>query len=160
MEMIATLVAQARLYEQAVEQAEKDLKDLRARHRNVIETLLPDAMLQAGLRKFVTADGDKVEIAPYVDCIIRAEFKPQAFEWLLEHGHGGIVKTEVVAKFAAGDKDARSLAAKLDADGYTIDVSETVHAGTLKKWAREALEAGTTLPDFFSVYSGTRALIK
>lgn len=160
METLVKLVRLAKEREAEVDRLEAELKAAKAAHRMVIETMLPDAMLQAGLRKYETADGHKVEVVPFVDCSIRSEFKRDAFEWLLAHGHGGIIKTEVTVKFAAGDKEARSLAAKLATDGYTFDVDDSIHAGTLKKWAREALEEGATLPDFFSVYSGARATIK
>lgn len=145
--------------DQAIKEQEEQLKGLKARRAEVEERLLPDTMAQLELTK-VTVGGFQIELKPFVNVSLDPSLKPQAVDWLVANGHGALIKAEVTATFAKGDPAAREVADRLREQGYTVDLSEGVHAQTLGKWGREMLEGGNLLPDYFRVYQGRKAVVK
>jgi hypothetical protein len=139
---------------------ERQLSEAKQRHRELLERQIPDAMDAAGIDTLKLSNGKTVTVQPFLDCSIRADDREAAYRWLVENGHGGIVKREVTAQFRAGDPDAVALADELRRRAMAVDLKESVHAQTLKKFAREFIATGGTLPEMFSVYSGARATIK
>lgn len=138
---------------------ETRLTGLKARQVEIEERLLPDTMAELEMTK-VTAGGYSIELKPYVNVSLDPALKPQGVQWLVDNGHGGLIKAEVSATFAKGDPAARELADRLRGDGYTVDLAESVNHQTLGKWGREMLAAGELLPDYFRVYQGRKAVIK
>lgn len=76
-----------------------------------------------------------------------------AFKWLDDNGHGGVIKVEVSAMFARGQKVLADKAVKAfrkalgsKADDVPVDVKETVPHGTLSALVRAEIEAGHPVP--------------
>lgn len=125
-------------WQRQVATLEEELKEARSQLRQVQEVDLPDAMQACNLAQFRLADGTEIEIKKTVEALISEARRDAAFAWLRQHGHGSLIKNEVIAIFGNGeDNVAQSFAEQLLAQGLKVKKKETVHGQTLKAWARE-----------------------
>lgn len=130
-----------------VERVEGDLKDAKERARVLREETIPAAMQEMGLEEVKLETGQKISIKQDVYASIPAASKGAAYDWLNEHGFGGLIKVEVSATFAKGEQDAAlELHKQLLAQGLQPDLDQSVHAQTLKAFLREQIAAGTNVP--------------
>lgn len=152
--------------EHLIEEAEESLKSLKEQHRAVSENDLPEAMEEAGMMEFKLKDGRKVTVNRKYHASIPKAHQSQAFRWLREHGHDGIIKRDITLKFGKGDDElARKirdlLSDELGDETVGIADKEHVHHSTLRAFVREQIEAGEDLPmDEFGVFIRTVAEIK
>lgn len=138
------------------EDLENQLTAAKADVRRVEQEDLPDLMQELGLETFTLKTGEKVEVKPEVDCAITEEKRAKAHEWLSANGFGGLIKTEVVAKFGKGERDA-AVACAAQIGGEMI---ERVHPSTLKSFVKEQMAAGAALPfDLFGVHPYSKVKI-
>jgi len=137
-----------------IESAEKALAQLKAEERKIGQEEVPELMDNLGFTKIVLSTGETVTVADAVQCGIPAPQREAAYLWLDKHGHGALIKSAVTAKFARGEKDqAYDAVRALEAIGISPSLGESVHAGTLKAWAREELAQGHSLPaDLFKIH--------
>jgi hypothetical protein len=159
---IAKLVDQALVLKQEQERIESALKDVNADLRTVLEVKLPELMLRAGIRNFVTESGRKVEVKKFYSATITESNAEAAMRWLEEHGFGALIKNVVSVMFDREQNEAAvELLSSLRDQDYEVMNKQSVHAGTLKSWLREQLEAGKEVPmDLFSAFVGDKATIK
>lgn len=145
-----------------IEDAEERLKELNAQFKQISEMDLPNAMLELGMRSFKLEDGASISVEKFYGASIKVENRPLAYAWLEENGHGPLIKTDVVIPFGKGTEaraDAKELMEDLKSEGFDVALEESVHHSTLKAFAKEQLEAGTPLPDLFTVFVGEKAKI-
>lgn len=124
---------------------------------------LPELMAEVGLKSLTLEDGSIVEVVQDVSCGITEERRALAHSWLLEHGFGGLIKTEVSVAFGRGERDqATLLAAKIQEDtGASPAVKEAVHPATLKSFVKEQMELGVAIPfDVFGIHPFNKAKLK
>lgn len=169
---LAHVVAQQMVAEIDVAQAEESLKEARERLRQVQEILLPELMAEAGVETFTTTSGIEVSVKPDLHANVSAERQPEAFAWLRAHGHGSLIKNDVVVTFGRGEEArARAVVDALRADGHVVARKEAVHPSTLKAFVREQLlqqaepqEDGAPRPAFplelFGVHETRKAMLK
>jgi hypothetical protein len=140
---------------------EAKLKTLNADIYKIEMTTLPDAMLSIGMEEFTTTEGAKITVKPIVSGSIPKKNEPKAFEWLRSHKHEDIIKRVVTLSFTKGqDKDADKVCKNLEKEGYAPVSKDSVHAGTLKSWAKEQLEAGKVLPlELLGIFHARKAKI-
>ena len=158
---VSTLANQQLELERKKEDLEKELKEITAELRLVSETLLPEAMLEAGFLELGLADGCFITITEFINAHISAEKAPEAIAWLTSNGHGEIIKTQVTTKFGRSEhNEAGQLISDLRSRGLQPEVKEAVHPSTLKKFIRTELEAGRDVPDdLFGTFRGSRTKI-
>lgn len=115
---------------------------------------LPDMMEQLGLSELKLEDGTKLKSESVINASITAENKPAAFRWLRENDFDGIIKSSIKADFGKGEiSEAERVIKLLDDAGVAADLSESVHAATLKAFVKERLEAGDNIPvDTFGIF--------
>ena len=156
---------------QVVKDLEQRLDEAKAAQRKLERETLPDLLAQASLKEMkFSAHGNfpafEIKIRPFARASIAAswphEKREEAFDWLDSHGHGDLIKTEVVVNLP---KEARSnaleLIGKLRAEGFEPSVSEQVHHGTLSKWLKEMIKRGEMVPlDLIGGEVGTEAKMK
>jgi predicted nuclease with TOPRIM domain len=119
-----------------VERLETQLEDAKKDMRRVEQEDLPDLMQELGLK-------------PEVDCGISEERRARAHDWLTVNGFGGLIKTEVVAKFGRDEREEAVRAASL----INGEMVERVHPSTLKSFIKEQMAAGNPVPfDLFGVH--------
>lgn len=151
LEELSSLVEQQATLEDRIEKGEALLKDLKSQHLKLSTELIPDKLSSLGLSSITTANGRKVVVKPFYSCKI---LSPEAFKWLDEHGHGGIIKTVVEKKFT---RDERDEALQFASEHPGFELSESVHHQTLTAFAKEIYSDNGQLPDgLFSVYQGSR----
>ena len=136
-----------------IAEQEELLKATKAQEREYNQGVIPQLMANLGFDS-VTVNGKKISVKDSIQVGIPAPQRPAAYKWLDDHEHGSLIKTVLTAKFGRGDSDAAEEAQEaLDKLGVSNDLVESVHAGTLKAWARVELEQGNSLPsDLFKVH--------
>ena len=151
---VAVKVKELHELEARIAKGEALLKDLNAEARNLREKVLPDLFQQAEM-SYIAYDGLEYAVTPFVNVTIPADVKRDAYQWLHDNGHGGIIKATVTATFGAGDEQANQIYKLLQEQGVSPELEEKIHAQTLSKFGRECMEQGLELPEqFFSVYAG------
>ena len=134
---------------QNVERLETELEAAKKDMRRVEQEDLPDLMQELGLETFKLTTGELIEVKPEVECGISEERRARAHAWLTENGFGGLIKTEVVAKFGREEREA-AVACAQQIGGEMI---ERVHPSTLKSFVKEQMAAGKPVPfDLFGVH--------
>lgn len=157
---IADLANKQLSLQQQVADLEEQMKAAKEELRVVQEHDLPDAMAEAGISEVKLADGSRVKTEPFVNASITKAKADKAHAWLVENGHGDLIKREVIAKFGRGDDKFEKARLALLEHGIVAETKEAVHHMTLKGFAREQIEQGKDLPvDLFNLYSGFKATI-
>ena len=134
---------------QNIDRLETELETAKKDMRRVEQEDLPDLMQELGLETFKLTTGELIEVKPEVDCGISEERRARAHAWLTENGFGGLIKTEVVAKFGREEREA-AVACAQQIGGEMI---ERVHPSTLKSFVKEQMAAGNPVPfDLFGVH--------
>lgn len=158
-ELATLMVAQQR----RVEDLKRDLETAQRDLARIETEDLPELMSEVGLNSVTLDDGSVIEVKQDVQCGISEERRNAAHAWLIEHGFGGLIKTEVVVAFGRGEKEAAEefSAEVVQLTGHTPAVKEAVHASTLKAFVKEQLEAGVAIPfDLFGIHPYNKAKLK
>lgn len=115
---------------------------------------IPELMREIGLDEVKLSDGSVLSIEEKIDARITDATRDAALSYLRQNGYGGLIKTEVLARFGKGQRDeAMALADELSERVGDIRLKEEVHYQTLKAWVKERVEAGEQIPfDTFNVY--------
>ncbi len=145
-----------------VAELEADLKAKKEELRLCQEQELPDAMSEAGLSQITLSSGEKISINEFYGAHISKANQQQAYQWLVDNGHEGIIKNEVSLKFGRDESavvDETVLALK--SRGLSPEVKQSIHPSTLKAFVKEQLTTGNDVPtEPFGIYIGTKAIIK
>lgn len=126
--------------------------------------LIPDAMSAAGVNKFTTKDGFKVEIEDFIRGSLPKDDEAKrkaAIEWLMENGGADIVKGQIIVPFAKGDHNYKE-EIKANLKGMKADFleNEDVHPMTLKAFAREKIRRAEEIPlELLGLFAGRKAEI-
>lgn len=146
-----------------VESLTAALEDANRRLTQLQTVDIPQAMLEANLRKLVTPSGTVVEIKRVVRASIPKPLEQEAFEWLKEHNSDDIIKDIVAVELGRGNGNLAVSIADDIRKTYGLEPTQkrSVHASTLSAWARERLEKGETVPpQLFSLYDANHAVFK
>jgi hypothetical protein len=147
-----------------VEFLERQLKDAKAAVGQIEREDLPELMREVGLSSITLEDGSVVEVVNEVECGITEIRRREAHAWLIEHGFGGLIKTEVSVAFGRGERDkAEELSVQINShfNEHHADMKEVVHPATLKAFVKEQMEAGVNLPQqLFGIFPYSKAKLK
>jgi hypothetical protein len=132
---------------QLVLQKEEELKAAKYQLEFLQREVLPELMKDAGQKELITSDGLKVSIKQLVRGQPSKENEAAAFAWLRDHGHGGIIKSQVTADLGKVDQqrvnDAVNALSQL---GFTASAKQAVAWQTLGALVRELLAQGENVP--------------
>lgn len=132
-----------------VARLEGELETAKKDMRRVEQEDLPELMQELGLETFKLKSGETIEVKPEIDCGITEERRAKAHDWLTANGFGGLIKTEVVAKFGRDEREA----AVACAEQIGGEMVERVHPSTLKSFIKEQMAAGKAVPfELFGVH--------
>jgi len=147
--------------QQRVEELEQDLKIAKEDLRKVSEQDLPEALNESGLSEIKLRDGTKITVTDFVSAYISKEREQEAFGWLEDHGYADIIKHEVTVRFNKDeDSKAHETVDALRARGLMPSDKKSVHASTLKAWAREQTQKGVDIPEqLFGIFIGSKTKI-
>lgn len=159
---LGRLVAQLRLAEQRVEQAEAELRERVKERDRIAMTDIPDAMAAlGGLTSFKMEDGCTVAIKEDIKISTNEDTRPVVHEWLREHGHSGIIKAQlVIGATELTEVQQAKLAALALKFGADAERKDSVHHQTLLALCRELMEAGQPTPEGVNVFPYKLAQIK
>lgn len=139
-----------------VERLEQELEAAKADARRVEQEDLPQLMQELGIETFKLKTGESIEVKPEVECSISEGRRKAAHAWLLAHGFGGLIKTEVVVGFDRGEHET---AARFS-DDFGGELIERVHPSTLKSFVKEQMAAGNAVPfDLFGIHPYSKVKI-
>ena len=159
---ISGLAQQLLVVQKDIEEKKLELKELENHFRQISESSLPEALQSANLSEIVLSDGTKLSVSPFYKGHISEKNRPAALDWLMQNGHGGLIKNEISLKFGRDeDERAQDTIASLQQRGLSPSVKQGVHAQTLNAFVKEQLTNGKDLPsEIFGIYVGSRAKIE
>jgi len=148
--------------EAQVADLDRQLKDAKKELLKLTDEDLPASMAEMGLASFTLDDGSQIDVKPTYGASILVDNRPKAYEWLRDHGYDDIIKNNVSVSFGRGEDDlANAFKAVAEKEGFLPQQETSIHAGTLKAFVRERIEAGDEFPmELFGAYVGQRAFIK
>ncbi|QHJ77435.1 MAG: hypothetical protein [Bacteriophage sp.] len=163
--ILAQIAATARQIvdqKKAVAAKEAELKEEQNKLKMLQEEALPELMKDAGQQKLTTADGLVVEVKDVIRGTPTKEREAEAFQWLRDHGQGGIIKSRIEADL--GKVPQERIRAALDALlglGFQSRTKQTVHWQSLAAMVKELMERGEDVPlDVLGVHIYTQAEVK
>jgi len=159
---IAGLARRAKLLEKEISDLSESLKEKEDQHRKLTEQTIPEAMAEAGMRKFVMEDGSMIDIKPFYGASIPKGRQAEAYEWLRQNGFDDIIKNTVSVRFGRNEDElCRRLIELLSSQGYPAEQTEKIEPQTLKAWVKERVEKGQPVDsELFGVFIGQKAVIK
>ena len=159
---IAGLARRAKLLEKEISEMEDTLKERAEQYRKLTEQTIPEAMAEAGMKKFVMEDGSMIDVKPFYSASIPKARQAEAFAWLREHGMDDIIKNTVSVRFGRGEGElCARLLNLLGQQGFPAEQAEKIEPQTLKAWVKERVEKGQPVDsELFGVYIGQKATIK
>jgi len=161
---VATLAERQVELEAEVEHLADELKQAKERLRKVAEVELPELLLnELNMSMFALADGTTVEVKDSLKCSVPKKNLKQVAQWLVDHGHGALVKRDVTLPFDKGqEQQVEDLTNMLLDNGFSqFAVNEAVHTGQLKKLIQELEEEGEDVPlSMFGAYHHKASTVK
>lgn len=159
---VAALARTIRDKEAAVADLEQQLKDEKKALLKLTDEEMPAMLAEIGMSSFALDDGSTVDIKQTYGASILVDKRPEAFEWLRDHGYDDIIKNTVACQFGRGEDDlANAFSAFAQSQGYTPTQKTEVHPQTLRAFVKERCEAGDEFPmELFGAWVGQRAVIK
>ena len=94
--------------QQQIEETENYLKGLKEEKQRIAFEQIPMLMDEMGIER-IDVDGAIVKLKSFVSASIPADRKQEAFNWLREHGHEGIIKNEIVVSFGKGRTTSQAM---------------------------------------------------
>ena len=147
--------------QQQIEETENYLKGLKEEKQRIAFEQIPMLMDEMGIER-IDVDGAIVKLKSFVSASIPADRKQEAFNWLREHGHEGIIENEIVVSFGKGeDNVAGDVMYQLEEKGFHPEQKTHIHSMTLKGFIREQVEKGNNIDlDLFGAFVGRTAEVK
>ena len=153
--------------ENAITFHEDTVEQLKAERLDLVRKLIPDEMVNAGVKVFETNDY-KVVNKPVARGVLPSDEKEplkrqRALQWIKDIGEGAIIRGTVHASFIPGeDALLRSITSTLKEHGVSHTYKLDVHHATLSRIALERLREGLPTPPtdiFTNYYVGHEAVI-
>jgi hypothetical protein len=139
-------------------QAEAHLQKCKQAEEQLLNRDIPELLARMRLDECTTASGIQVKVKREIKASLpgheRVESRMGALRWLVEHGHGGVIKNQVSIALDRGeDTRADELVVELSTRGYAVEAKKDVHASTLGALVRELVADGKLVPrDLFNLF--------
>lgn len=157
-EQLDKLTLQAERATDARKRAEEQLTKAKRAEEDLLQKQIPELLAKMRLDKCTTSSGIEVSVKREIKASLpghdRVEARLGAFRWLIEHGHGGVIKNNVQVTLDRGaDERADELVASLKVQGFDVEARKDVHTSTLGALVRELVANGTIVPrDLFNLF--------
>ncbi len=138
--------------------ADEQLQKLKQAEDQLLNKDIPELLSKMRLDECTTASGIQVKLKREIKATLpgheRVEDRMGALRWLVEHGHGGVIKNQVSVALDRGeDTRADELVVELRAKGFAVESKKDVHASTLGALVRELVAEGRIVPrDLFNLF--------
>ena len=146
-----------RLIEQR-KKAEDQLGKIKQAEEQLLNKDIPELLGKMRLDECTTASGIQVKVKREIKASLpgheRVEARMGALRWLIEHGHGGVIKNQVSIALDRGeDSRADELVVELRTKGFEVESKKDVHASTLGALVRELMAEGKIVPrEYFNLF--------
>ncbi|MGB1877252.1 MAG: hypothetical protein ACPHGY_10135 [Rhodospirillaceae bacterium] len=159
---VAGLARQIRDKENHISSLEDELKAEKKALLKLTDEDMPAMLAEMGISSFSLDDGSQIEVKQTYGASILVQNRPQAYDWLRDHGYDDIIKNTVLCQFGRGEDDqASSFAAFAQQQGYGPEQKTEIHPQTLRAFVKERVEEGDEFPmELFGAWVGQRAVIK
>jgi hypothetical protein len=140
------------------QQAEDHALKLKQAKEQLLNKDIPELLGKMRLDECTTSSGIQVKVKREIKASLpgheRVEARMGALRWLVEHGHGGVIKNQVAVVLDRGeDTRADELVVKLRAEGFDVESKKDVNHMTLSALAREQFAEGKIMPrDLFNLF--------
>jgi len=141
---------------------EEELKEAKAKVRRIAEEQIPKTFEDMGMddESVVSVGGIKVSIKQSVHASPKAARRDEMYDWLEEHGHGGLIKRTGVFK-TGKDQEKKFKRWIKSIKTYPGMFERKVESATLRAFVNDQLKQGTEIPmDLFGAYTRRIAEIK
>jgi len=160
---LSDLIRQASDVTTLISNAEEAVKSLKKTRDRYLYELIPARMSEIGMDK-VEVDGNSVSLTTFVSATMPKDplQKDLAIQHLRSIGCGDFIKNKLEVSFGLSqDNEAKALEADLVEAGHDTSSKIWVEPMTLKKLAKERLQAGQEFnTELFNAHIGTVAKIK
>jgi len=130
-----------------VAKAEEALRKAKKVATDLAEHQIPEKMDEIGVENFKTKSGFQIAVKETIRASIPVARKSEAFKWLEDNGHGGLIKRTVVVGFNRDEEDkASSLRDSLESDFENVKTDRKVEPSTLRAFIAERLRANEDIP--------------
>ena len=152
------LTLQAERLTEQRKRAEEQLQKLKQAEEQLLHKDIPELLAKMRLDDCVTSSGIQVKVKREIKASLpgheRVEARMGALRWLIEHGHGGVIKNQVSVALDRGeDSRADALVVELRTKGFDVEAKKDVHASTLGALVRELVANGTIVPrEYFNLF--------
>jgi len=152
------LTLQAERASEVRKQAEARLQQCKQAEEQLLHRDIPELLEKMRLSECVTASGISVKVKREIKAGLpgheRIEARMGALRWLVEQGHGGVIKNFVAIALDRGeDTRADELVVELSGRGFSVEAKKDVHASTLGALVRELVADGKVVPrDLFNLF--------
>ena len=152
------LTLQAERLTEARKKADDHAQKLKQAEEQLLNKDIPELLGKMRLDECTTASGIQVKVKREIKASLpgndRVEARMGALRWLIEHGHGGVIKNQVSVALDRGDDSrADELVVDLRAKGFEVEAKKDVHASTLGALVRELVANGTIVPrEYFNLF--------
>lgn len=151
------VLAAERVTEQR-KRAEAVLQQHKQEEDRLLNKVIPELLGRMRLKECVTASGIEVKVKREIKASLpghdRVEARMGAFQWLIDQGHGGVIKNQVSVSLDRGQDDrADALVVELRTKGFEVESKKDVHVSTLGALVRELMADGKIVPrDLFNLF--------
>ena len=147
LQTLSSLANDLYLAEKNVAQAEETLKAAQQKLRDISEHQIPELMDEIGVSEFTTKSGIKIAVKDNLRVSPPAARREECWDWIEENGYGEIVKRNITVALGINEEErAEELVRVLRSEGYATAEERRVESSTLKKFVKERLEAGDSIP--------------
>ena len=152
------LTLQAERLTEQRKKVEEQLQKLKHAEEQLLNKDIPELLGKMRLDDCTTASGIHVKVKREIKASLpgndRVEARMGAFRWLIEHGHGGVIKNQVSIALDRGeDSRADDLVVELRSKGFEVESKKDVHPSTLGALVREVIANGVIVPrENFNLY--------
>lgn len=131
---------------------EAELKEAKKKVRHIAEEVIPATLEDMGLEEVTVKGGLKVKVKQLVYASPRKENREKVYDWLEEHGHGGLIKRHGI--FTVGRENEKKAKAWIKRiKSFPGRFERKVEPSTLSAFVRQELESGTEIPmDLFGAH--------
>lgn len=143
--------------EREVAMITRELKRASEEMDNISDCFLPELMQDARITTFTMDNGYTVAVKNVVRASIPKDNLAEGLAWLIDNGHGDLIKEEISLAFGRGDNEfvikflpwLRRFMARCGKSEVPVSDDMKVHAGTLSAFVKEQLnlEPPAELPE-------------
>lgn len=152
------LTIQAERATAARKQAEEQLQKAKQAEEQLLTKQIPELLGKMHLDECTTASGIQVKVKREIKASLpgheRVEARMGALRWLIDNGHGGVIKNNVTVALDRGaDERADALVVELRAKGFEVEAKKDVNHMTLGSLVRELMADGKIVPrEYFNLF--------